>query len=82
MRRHLRPRDSWGVKSAPAIGQIAVRYLYVWTPLLIIGTAVLLPRLWLAAIALMLVALVLLVTLAALAYALAWTWRVLSDQFR
>jgi len=54
-----------------------VRYFYVWTPLLIIGTAVLLPRVWLDVIALMLVALVLLVVFAALTYAIAWTWRVL-----
>ena len=70
------------MKNAPAVGQIAVRYFYLWTPLLIIGTAVLLPRLWLAAIALMLFALILLVALAALAYAIAWAWRALSGQFR
>jgi hypothetical protein len=47
-------------------GQIMVRYFYAWTPLVIVGTVVLLSLPWLGLIALMIFALV------ALA-ALAWT---------
>ena len=55
-----------------------VRYFYAWTPLLIVGAGVLLSLPWLGVIALMLVALVLLVALAALGYAIAWALRELS----
>jgi hypothetical protein len=55
-----------------------VRYFYAWTPLFIVGTVVLLSLPWLGVIALMLVALVLLVALAELAYAIAGALRVLS----
>lgn len=55
-----------------------VRYFYAWTPLLIVGTVVLLSAPWLGVIALMLVALVLLVALAALVSAIALALRALS----
>jgi hypothetical protein len=47
-----------------------VRYWYAWTPLVIVGTVVLLSLPWLGLIALMVVALVALVALAALAWAI------------
>lgn len=47
-----------------------VRYLYPWTPLVVVGTAVLLSLPWLGLIALMIFGLVALVTLAALAWAI------------
>jgi hypothetical protein len=47
-----------------------VRYFYAWTPLVILGTVVLLSLPWLGLIALMIVALVALVVLAALAWAI------------
>ena len=46
-----------------------VRYFYAWTPLVIVGTVVLLSAPWLALIALMIVSLVALVALAELAWA-------------
>ena len=55
-----------------------VRYFYAWTPLVLVGTVVLLSLPWLAVIALMLVAFVLLVAVAALGYAIAWALRELS----
>lgn len=45
-------------------------YFYAWTPLVILGTVVLLSLPWLGLIALMLVSLVSLVALAALAWAI------------
>lgn len=51
-------------------GKIMVRYLYAWTPLVIIGTVVLLSLPWLGLIALMIFALVALAALAALAWAI------------
>jgi hypothetical protein len=47
-----------------------VRYFYAWTPLVIVGTVVLLSLPWLGLIALMVFALVTLVALAALAWAI------------
>jgi hypothetical protein len=47
-----------------------VRYFFAWTPLVIVGTVVLLALPWLGLIALMLVGLVGLVALAALAWAI------------
>jgi membrane protein implicated in regulation of membrane protease activity len=47
-----------------------VRYFYAWTPLVIVGTVVLLSLPWLGLIALMIFALVALVALAALALAI------------
>lgn len=47
-----------------------VRYWYAWTPLVIVGTVVLLSLPWLGLIALMVVALVALAALAALAWAI------------
>jgi len=47
-----------------------VRYFYAWTPLVIVGTVVLLSLPWLGLIALMIFALVALVALAALAGAI------------
>jgi ABC-type protease/lipase transport system fused ATPase/permease subunit len=47
-----------------------VRYFYAWTPLVILGTVVLLSMPWLGLIALMIVSLVALVMLAALAGAI------------
>jgi hypothetical protein len=46
-----------------------VRYFYAWTPLVIVGTVVLLSMPWLGLIALIVVAFVALVALAALAWA-------------
>jgi hypothetical protein len=47
-----------------------VRYFYAWTPLVIVGTVVLLSLPWLGLIALMIASLVALVALAALAWAI------------
>jgi hypothetical protein len=47
-----------------------VRYSYAWTPLVIVGTVVLLSLPWLGLIALMVVSLVALAALAALAWAI------------
>ena len=47
-----------------------VRYLYAWTPLVIVGTVVLLSLPWLGLIALMIVSLGALVALAGLAWAI------------
>jgi hypothetical protein len=47
-----------------------VRYFYAWTPLVIVGTAVLLAAPWLALIAVMILAVAALVALAALACAI------------
>jgi hypothetical protein len=47
-----------------------VRYFYAWTPLVIVGTVVLLSLPWLGLIALMIFALVALAALAALAWAI------------
>ena len=47
-----------------------VRYFYAWTPLVIVGTVVLLSLPWLGLIALMIFSLVALVALAALAWAI------------
>jgi len=47
-----------------------VRYFYAWTPLVIVGTVTFLSLPWLGLIALMIFALVALVTLAALAWAI------------
>ena len=47
-----------------------VRYFYAWTPLVIVGTAVLLAAPWLALIALMILPVLALVALAALAWAI------------
>ena len=46
-----------------------VRYFYAWTPLVIVGTVVLLSLPWLGLIALMIVSLAAVVALAALAWA-------------
>src|SRR5213592_4090012 len=72
MRMQYPPRDPRTVTNAPAPdgGQIMVRYFYAWTPLVILGTVVLLSMPWLGVIALMIVALVALVMLAALACAI------------
>ena len=56
-----------------------VRYLYAWTPLVIVGTVVFLSLPWLGLIALMLFALVALVTLAALAWAIVFAPYMLSQ---
>ena len=47
-----------------------VRYFYAWTPLVIVGSVVLLSAPWLGLIALMIVPLVAIVALAALAWAI------------
>ena len=47
-----------------------VRYFYAWTPFVIVGTVVLLTLPWLGLIALMVFALVALVSVAALAFAI------------
>jgi hypothetical protein len=47
-----------------------VRYFYAWTPLVIVGTVVLLSLPWLGLIALMVVSLVALAALGALAWAI------------
>ena len=47
-----------------------VRYFYEWTPLVIVGTVVLLAAPWLALIALMILSVVALAALAALAWAI------------
>ena len=49
-----------------------VRYFYAWTPLVIVGTVVLLSMPWLGLIALMILSLVALGALAALAWAIAF----------
>lgn len=55
-----------------------VRYFYAWTPLVIIGTVVLLSLPWLGMIALMIVSLVALAALAALALAIVFVPYMLS----
>jgi hypothetical protein len=55
-----------------------VRYFYAWTPLVIVGTVVLLSLPWLGLIALMVVSLVALAALAALAWAIVSVTSMLS----
>jgi hypothetical protein len=65
--------DSRTVRNAPTSnpgGQIIVRYFYTWTPLVIVGTVVLLALPWLALIALVVFSLVALAALAELAWAI------------
>ena len=55
-----------------------VRYFYAWTPLVIVGTVVLLSLPWLGLIALVVFALVALAALAALAWAIVFVPRTCS----
>ena len=55
-----------------------MRYFYAWTPLVIVGTIILLSLPWLGLIALMIFALVALVALAALAWAMVFVPYMLS----
>ena len=55
-----------------------VRYLYSWTPLVIVGTVALLSLPWLGLIALMIVALAALAALAAVAWAIVFVPYVLG----
>ena len=57
-----------------------VRYFYAWTPLVIVGTVVLLSAPWLGLIALMILSLVALVVLAALAGAIVFVPYTLSRE--
>jgi hypothetical protein len=59
-----------------------VRYFYAWTPLVIVGTVVLLSLPWLGLIALMIASLVALVALAALAWAIVFVPYMLGRAIR